>query len=112
MTAVNTLRLKRLINNDPLTASDKDDAINKVLEERRREMPFAMRWFDIRRFSVNDYPGDDVTVNHTFFKVGIGVVDTTTTVNYTLSPGSKRYAVPINGVEMDASQGQIIQNNY
>jgi hypothetical protein len=61
---------------------------------------------------VNDYPGDDVTVQHTFFKVGVGVVDLDVIENYVLPVGSKRYAVPINGVEMDASHGQIQQNLY
>ncbi len=112
MDAVNLLRLKRLNNPDPLTAANKDEAIAKVLQERRREMPFAMRWFDIRRFSVNDYPADDVTVTHPFFKVGVGSVDVATPQIYTLAPGSRRFAIPINGVEMDASQGQIKQNAY
>jgi hypothetical protein len=112
MQPLNVLRAQRLITPDILTASDKEDAIKKVLDERRREMPFAMRWFDIRRFSVNDYPGDDVTVQHTFFKVGVGVVDLDVIENYVLPVGSKRYAVPINGVEMDASHGQIQQNLY
>lgn len=112
MNALNLLREKRFITPAPLTSDNKTDAINKVLEERRREMPFAMRWFDIRRFSVNDYAQDDVTVTHTFYKVGVGTVDKTKTENYTLPVGSKRYAVPINGVEMDAAQGQLEQNKY
>jgi len=112
MAVLNILREKRFATPAPLTSAEKDDAIKKVLDERRREMPFAMRWFDIRRFSANDYALDDVTVQHTFFKVGVGSVDTTATENYSLPVGSKRYAVPINGVEMDASQGQIKQNPY
>jgi starch-binding outer membrane protein, SusD/RagB family len=112
MTAINTLRAKRMNTAAPLTATDQADAILKVLEERRRELPFSFRWYDIRRFSVNDYPADDVTVTHTFFKVNVGSVDTTVTQNYTLAPGSKRYAVPINGVEIMASKNEITQNQY
>lgn len=112
MIAVNTLRAKRMNTAAPLTAIDQADAIAKALEERRRELPFSFRWYDIRRFSVNDYPADDVTVTHTFFKVNVGSVDTTVTQTYTLSPGSKRYAVPINGVEIMASKGVITQNQY
>lgn len=110
MSAVNTLRQKRMSTYVALTATGKDDAIKKVLEERRRELPFAMRWYDIRRFGVNDYPGDDVVVKRDFFEVSDTGVDVNKPVSYTLD--KKRYAVPINGVELDASQGQIEQNKY
>jgi len=96
----------------PLTATTQADAIVKVLEERRRELPFSIRWYDIRRFSVNDYPADDVTVTRTFYKVNVGAVDLTSTQTYSLAPGSKRYAVPINGVEIMASKNIIGQNGY
>lgn len=113
MTAVNTLRGKRFSVVSDLAASDKADAVKKVLEERRREMPFAMRWYDIRRFSVNDDPSDDVTVQHTFFKINTnGLVDQSVIQTYTLAPGSKRYAVPINQFEIVNSQNQIEQNKY
>lgn len=112
MTTVNLLRAKRLNTPDPLTATTQDEAIAKVLEERRRELPFSFRWYDIRRFSVNNYPADDVTVTRTFYKVNVGSVDITTTQTYTLPVGSKRYAVPINGVEIMASKNEITQNQY
>lgn len=107
---LNILREKRLSNYTPLTAANKDDAIKKVLEERRREMPFAMRWYDIRRFSVNDYPADDITVVRDFFDVTLSNVNLNAPKTYTLS--TKRMVMPINGVELDASQGQIVQNPY
>lgn len=110
MGALNILREKRLSNYTPLTAANKDDAIKKVLEERRREMPFAMRWYDIRRFSVNDYPADDITVVRDFFDVTLSNVNLNAPKTYTLS--TKRMVMPINGVELDASQGQIVQNPY
>lgn len=110
MTEVNILRQKRMSTYIALTATDKDDAIRKVLEERRREMPFAMRWYDIRRFSVNEYPADDVTVTRDFFDVSISGVNVNAPKTYTLN--AKRLLVPINGVEMDASKGQIVQNPY
>ncbi|MDB5231562.1 MAG: RagB/SusD family nutrient uptake outer membrane protein [Chitinophagaceae bacterium] len=112
MNAINILRAKRMNTAAPLAATDKDDAIKKVLEERRRELPFSFRWYDIRRFSVNDYPGDDVTVSRTFYKVNVGAVDTTATEVYSLAPGSRRYAVPINGVEIASAKGAIEQNKY
>ncbi|MDB5117037.1 MAG: RagB/SusD family nutrient uptake outer membrane protein [Mucilaginibacter sp.] len=112
MTSVNLLRAKRLKTYVALTATDKADALTKVLLERRRELPFSFRWWDIRRFSVNDDPTDDVVVSRTFFKMGVGTVDVTTTQTYTLPLKSTRYMVPINLVEISSSQGQIQQNNY
>ncbi|MBV4358839.1 RagB/SusD family nutrient uptake outer membrane protein [Pinibacter aurantiacus] len=112
MNAVNALRSKRFAVDSLLSANDKSDALKKVLQERRREMPFAMRWYDIRRFSVNEDPSDDVTVQHSFFKMNNGLVDQTATQSYQLTPGSKRYAVPINQLEITNSQNQIIQNQY
>jgi len=110
MDAVNMLRLKRMSTYVALSATDKDDAIKKVLEERRRELPFAMRWYDIRRFSVNDYPADNVTVTRDFFEVSSTGVNVNSPKTYTLE--AKRLLVPINGVEMDSSKGQIVQNPY
>ncbi|NML22332.1 RagB/SusD family nutrient uptake outer membrane protein [Pseudoflavitalea sp. G-6-1-2] len=112
MSAVNLLRDKRMNTVSPLAASTKEEAIQKVLEERRREMPFVMRWYDIRRFSVNDYPADDVVITRNFFQINGSVVNTEVPQTYTLPVGSKRYAVPINGVELDAARGQLEQNDY
>lgn len=112
LAAVNMLRAKRLKTYVPLTAGSAANALTQILQERRRELPFSFRWADIRRFSVNETPGDDVTVTHTFFKMGVGSVDLNTIQTYTLPVKSLRYAVPINSIEITASQGQIEQNNY
>ncbi|MDR6782187.1 hypothetical protein ABIE26_001324 [Pedobacter africanus] len=112
MNAVNELRAARFTTPTNLSAADTNQAIKNVLAERRREFPFAMRWMDIRRFSINNYPGDDVTVTRNFFKVNAGGVDVNTPQTYTLPVGSKRYMVPINGVDINASNGQIEQNKY
>ncbi len=109
---VNILRAKRMNTVAPLTAVTQDEAIKAVLDERRREMPFVTRWYDIRRFAANDYAADDVTVTHNFFKISFGIVDVNSPQVYTLPVGSKRYAIPINGVEINASRGQIEQNQY
>lgn len=112
MTAVNELRITRFTNPTNLTAANADEAIANVLAERRREFPFTMRWLDIRRYSVNNYPADDVTVTRNFFKVNAGAVDLTTPQTYTLPAGSRRYMVPINGIDINASNGQLEQNTY
>jgi len=112
MTTVNLLRAKRLKTYVALTAADKTEALIKILQERRRELPVAYRWWDIRRFSVNEDPSDDVTITRTFFKMGVGTIDVNTTQTYTLPVKSLRYSVPINGFEINSSQGQIEQNKY
>jgi len=53
---VNAIRVKRFKAEDynALTATDAADALNKVLDERRREMAFLNdRWFDMRRLDVD-----------------------------------------------------------
>ena len=107
---VNTLRAKRMSTYIALSAGNKDEAIKKVLEERRRELPFAMRWYDIRRFSANDTPIDDITVTRDFYEINSAGVNLSNPKTYKLDP--KRLLVPINGVEMDASKGQLQQNSY
>ena len=59
-----------------LTASSQAEALKVVLEERRRELPFAFRLSDIKRFSVNETPDDDVTITRDFFEVSVTEVDT------------------------------------
>lgn len=112
MDAINTLRMKRFVTGQyvALTATNKDDAIKKVLEERRREMPFSMRWYDIRRFSVNDYPADDISVTRNFFSMTTSSVDVNSPKTYTLN--ANRYLVPLPTLDINASKGQLVQNPY
>lgn len=44
-------------------ATSASEGLTKLLQERRRELPFTFRWLDIRRFSVNGDPFDDVVIN-------------------------------------------------
>ncbi|WP_158563170.1 RagB/SusD family nutrient uptake outer membrane protein [Chitinophaga silvatica] len=110
MEAANLLRVKRMSTYVPLAANGKDEAIRQVLAERRREFPFSMRWYDIRRLSVNDYTGDEITVTRDFYNVTATGTDVNTPKTYTLD--SKRMLVPINTVEINSSNGQIAQNPY
>jgi len=112
---VNELRVHRIASGTPdlhLTALGVDEALIKILQERRRELPFGHRWWDIRRFSVTETTVDKVAITRVFHPVSKGAADRTQTVTYTLPVGSRRYAVPINGVEIDASQGILKQNTY
>lgn len=115
MSALNILRAKRMMPGAwvMLTAMDKDDAIKKVNDERRREMPFAQRWFDIRRYNNNEYANDDVTLSKSFFPYTASQVLTTQPLQtYTLTKDSKRWAAPLPRTEIISSNGVIEQNNY
>ncbi len=115
MTTLNTLRAKRMTPGPwvNLTAADKADAIKKVLEERRREMPFVQRWFDIRRYNNNDDPADDVVLTRSFYPYNFSAVLSTEPVKvYSLSKDSRRFAAPIPQTEIISSNGDITQNTY
>ncbi len=112
---INDLRENRIdpsYANLEVSASNKEEALRLILEERRRELPFAHRWWDIRRFAYNETTSDDVTVSHTFHPIENGVWNTDRTETFTLPVKSKKYALPINGVEIDSSEGQLVQNSY
>lgn len=114
ITTVNLLRVKRFKTgfNATLSATDAATALNLVLQERRRELPFYFRFFDIRRFAYNENPSDDVAVSHTFYDVSATAVDQNVTKTFTLPVKSPRYAVPIPNADINASNGQLKQNTY
>ncbi|MCH4895611.1 RagB/SusD family nutrient uptake outer membrane protein [Marinilabiliaceae bacterium JC040] len=113
MNAVNILRAKRMLpgSHVNLSATTKDEAILKVLAERRREMPFSIRWFDIRRFNYNKTSIDDVVLKRKFYSY-----NSTTILNngalkeYTLP--EKRYAAPLTDKDIFLSNDQLKQNKY
>ncbi|MCW2263081.1 MULTISPECIES: RagB/SusD family nutrient uptake outer membrane protein [Sphingobacterium] len=115
MNTVNILRSKRMKPGPwvDLTASSKEDAIKKILEERRREMPFVQRWFDIRRYNNNEDPNDDIILTRDFYPYnGTNVLFNEPVKTYTLPKNSRRYASPIPSTEIISSNGVIVQNNY
>ncbi|MDR2414165.1 MAG: RagB/SusD family nutrient uptake outer membrane protein [Odoribacteraceae bacterium] len=118
MTTVNLLRAKRLDSSLPasrinLSASTREEAVAKILEERRREMPFSRRWADIRRLNTNADTFDDVALSRYFFPYTSSAVQSSEPpVTYTLPAGSRRYAVPIPNTELISSDGMIEQNKY
>ena len=96
-----------------LTASSQADAIRKILQERRREMPFTIRWYDLKRLNANDDPSDDVTITRVFYPYNSSAVMNNDPVQtYTLEPGSRHYALPIPNTELDLAKGEIVQNTY
>ena len=116
MGEVNRLRDKRIAPGTAgihLSAATKEEALVKVLEERRRELPFGFRWWDIRRLSVNETTADDVAITRSFHPIGDnGAPNLTQTVTFSLPVGSRRYALPVNATEIALSQGRIGQNTY
>jgi hypothetical protein len=114
MTAVNQLYVKRTkTGTAPLAATTQDAAITVVLQERRRELPFTQRWFDIRRFNSNSYSADDVSLSKVFYPYTASAVQTTLPIQtYTLPKGSRRFASPLPQTDVDYSNGQIPQNTY
>lgn len=115
MTTVNTLRQARMkadADDVTLTADNQEEAVMAILDERHREMPFYMRWQDIRRLNFNDVAYDDVTVSHTFYGVSNNAIDDSGVFTYTLPVQSYRFAQPIPTIEIQRSKGQIVQNEY
>ncbi|SFW80094.1 SusD family protein [Chitinophaga sancti] len=85
MDEVNLLRQKRFKAADyvALAATDKNDAVVKVIEERRREfMCRLLPWMDQRRLK------DDPLFSKTYTRTWQGQT-------YTLEPSSNRYVFPI-----------------
>lgn len=85
MSALETLRISRFTSGYDcrLSASSQKDAIERVKEERLRELAFTgMHWFDLRRYQA----------------YGESVPTYTRTIEgktYTLEPGSNRYTLSI-----------------
>ncbi|WP_152969736.1 RagB/SusD family nutrient uptake outer membrane protein [Pedobacter sp. Hv1] len=80
-------RYNNTVNYITLTAVDSTDALNQILEERRKELVFrGLRWGDLRRLNKdNRY---QITISHTLE----GQI-------YTLLPNSNRYTFPIPKLE-------------
>lgn len=118
ISTVNSLREKRMAADTPadilnLSATGKDDALLKVLEERRREMPFVTRWYDIRRFNNNETAIDDVVLTKKFYPYNGGtILGAEVPVTYTLEKNSRRYANPLPEADVITSNGALKQNQY
>lgn len=93
MADLNTLLEARLESGNfvPFTAASADEALNIILEERRKELLFrGLRWTDLRR--LNQEPEHAKTLYRT--------VDG---VEYSLPPNDPRFVYPIPVQEMEIS---------
>ena len=113
MEYVETVRKNRIVSAvyEPLKVSSKSEAIKKILQERRREMPFSIRWYDMKRLNAND-PENQITVVREFYEYNSTTVMTDKPKTYVLEPGSRRYALPIYNQEIINAGGKVQQNIY
>lgn len=118
LATVNILRTSRMDASAPdnvinLDAVSQAEALTKVLEERRREMPFVHRWYDIRRYNNNGDASDDVVLTRTFYPYNETLILTSEApINYTLEKDSRRFARPLPTPDIIASDGALEQNKY
>ncbi|AIM61256.1 hypothetical protein IX49_12265 [Cellulophaga lytica] len=114
----NLLRAARMDATAPvdaieLSALNQNEALTKVLEERRREMPFVHRWYDIRRYNNNDDASDDVILSRTFYPFNSSAINGgEAPITTTLDVKSRKYAFPIPNEEILISNGELEQNQY
>lgn len=117
MITVNQLRAVRMDNSAPadminLDASNQDEALMAVIDERFREMPFTMRYFDVRRYNNNDVANDDVVLKKNFYPIGERIDNTSAPIDYTMETKSRKYARPLPTKDILSSNGTLEQNTY
>jgi hypothetical protein len=119
LATANILRRTRMDNSAPtstidLSASSQLEALTKVLNERRRELPFVLRWYDLKRYNSNDDASDDVdNLTRSFYPYSQLAVDGSSSLqNYTLPKNSRAYARPIPDNDIVSSGGVLKQNEY
>ncbi|WP_187269552.1 RagB/SusD family nutrient uptake outer membrane protein [Flagellimonas hymeniacidonis] len=94
----------------PIPANEKA-AVEEIIDERRREFPYSLRWIDIRRLN-NDPLTDPIIITRDFYEVANSIVNRDVITTYTLEPSDRRYARPIFDAVITNSQGQTEQNTY
>lgn len=99
MSLINKLRDNRIKNNTDIVATDRNDALQKVLEERRRELAMSgmVRYIDLKR--LNQGSQFAKTVTHI-----------TSEGMSTLEPNSPLYVLPIPAKVMRFNKNSMQQN--
>jgi len=93
--------------------TDKKGLVQFIIDERHREFPFTLRWYDIKR--INSDPQnivDKITITREFFDFDGLATDINKSKTYTMAPGDKRFAWPIPRIDIELSKGQLVQNPY
>ena len=118
---VNNFRAHRIDEAAPedyknLSFSGKDDAIRKILEEKRRELPFIERWYDVKRIAGYGEFGNVSTVVRDWYAYDLtGVSDTEKQFTFDPEADYKKLAFPIPTKEIEtlATYGvEMKQNEY
>ena len=96
---INKLRDNRIKNNTDIVATDRNDALQKVLEERRRELAMSgmVRYIDLKR--LNQESQFAKTITHV---TGEGM--------FSLEPNSPLYVLPIPAKVMRFNKNSMKQN--
>lgn len=96
---INKLRDNRIKNNTDIVATDRNDALQKVLEERRRELAMSgmVRYIDLKR--LNQESQFAKTVTHV-----------TSEGTFSLEPNSPLYVLPIPAKVMRFNKNSMKQN--
>lgn len=107
--AYNTLRRHRIAGYTDEQPTG-NDLIKAVRQERRRELCFeGHRWFDLRRYMVNDACREEKTLSNTFVLFDQFPPDWEYEIvmlrRYTLPPHDGAWTLPIPAVELEANQG-------
>lgn len=99
MSLINKLRDNRIKNNTPLVAIDRSDALQKVLEERRRELAMSgmVRYIDLKRLNAESQLAKTVT-------------HVTSEGTFSLEPNSPLYVLPIPAKVMRFNKNSMQQN--
>lgn len=95
---LNFLLRKRYIASSfvPFTSSDNQEVLEKVLLERRKEMPYTnLRWADLKRQNMDS-------------RFAVTLIRILDGVTYTLPPGDKKYNLPI--PEEEVRLNGLVQN--
>lgn len=94
----------------PIPASVKE-AVQLVVDERRREKPFSLRWYDIKRLNAEGLL-DPIVVRRDFVALGENTIDLNTPQQYVLEVNSRKYARPIPKEVIELTGGTVEQNTY
>lgn len=113
LNAYNTLRQNRIANYQVESGLTGKELVDSIRLERRRELCFeGHRWFDLRRYMVNDLYPDEKTLTNVFvvyeYDASIGpyggyAIDLFR--SYTLPPHDAAWTLPIPQKELDANLG-------
>ena len=107
---LNKLRVKRIKNYNSASVdnlTDKEQVLNFIYDERRRECPFYLRGLDIRR--LNAIKKKNIVIEKPFFEITATSI-TTTPQTYRLEPNDNAYADFIYQGDITLSEGALQQN--